>query len=127
MRREQLLLAGLILALLFIGARPAAALGITEMANGQLITIGEREILSITLPDNMGSAYTWQIAAVDPTVLRHLANSRAGVVGLSATEVLHFMGERPGRSALTLVYADANFVATQAFSVTVEVLPARLY
>jgi inhibitor of cysteine peptidase len=82
---------------------------LTEADNGKPVTLSVDQTLSLTLPSNPSTGYSWKITSDDRAVLVPLGEPQFNVSGTprpgaGGTETFNFKAVAPGTTTLTLVY-----------------------
>jgi inhibitor of cysteine peptidase len=106
MRRHLLVL---VAALVLAGPAAAATITVGPKANGTTVRIHVLDVLTVTLPSNPGTGYSWElwsmrggIGLTSATYTPKKVNP--GIVGAGGTESFDFVGRVRGPAALMLVY-----------------------
>ena len=102
---------------------------LSEADNGKQVSLPAGSQLSLRLPGNPTTGYTWEVQAVDASILQQLGepgyqSDRPQLVGSGGTLTLNFKALKPGTTRLLLVYHrpfEANVAPLKTFDVTVTV------
>ena len=106
-------------------------LRLTERDAGRNISLRAGQTLEVLLAGNPTTGFRWEVAEVDPAVLRQQGDPvytpSSFLIGASGTFLFRF-ASAPGRTTLRLVYRrswETGLPPTQTFQVTVVVTPER--
>jgi len=116
---------------------PAAkTLAITEADNGKTLKLADATAVTITLPGNPTTGYSWAVTKTEGTALEQTGSIQytptpvqPGIVGSGGTFLATFHALKPGESTITLGYArpwEKGTPAAKTFTVTliIEKIPA---
>lgn len=101
---------------------------ITEQDAGTTVEVRDGELLEVTLVGNPTTGYMWDVASVDPNILKPVeqlefqADSKA--IGSPGKLTLRFEAARPGKTSLKLIYHrpwEKNAEPIDTFEVTVVI------
>jgi len=116
---------------LLLAACGSQAATLTEADDGTRIELSPGQILTITLPSNPTTGYSWQVAQIDPKTLKQQGEAEyqqssgsKDLVGAGGTETFRFEALQPGETTLQLAYHrpwEIGVPPIQTFSVTVIV------
>jgi inhibitor of cysteine peptidase len=116
--------------LLFAGCNSAGEVMLEESDNGGQISLEIGQILSITLPSNPTTGYSWEAIALEQAILaqsgnpEYVSEAEGDLVGAGGTETFRFEAVASGEAQLTLIYHrqfEEGVEPIDTFSVTVEV------
>jgi inhibitor of cysteine peptidase len=130
MKREFLTV--LLLAILFVAVRCAAVeVQVNESHNGSQRELNRGQVLVIALASNPTTGFRWQVAEIDPAVLRqsgdaaYESSDKTGLlVGAGGTETFRFETLGAGKTTLKLIYRrswEKDAPPAKTFSVTIAV------
>jgi predicted secreted protein len=114
-----------LLAVLLMMAGPArAAPNFSAADNDQHVIVGVGDPVSVILPADPNSGFTWMAAGDDGALLRHMGRSfQRTALGGQGMQTLSFVAVRPGNTTLTLHYArpqSGDAGARQVFTLRIE-------
>ncbi len=101
---------------------------ITGQDAGATVGLRVGELLEVTLAGNPTTGYMWDVASVDPNILRPVeqlefqADSKA--IGSPGKLTLRFEAARPGKTSLKLIYHrpwEKNTEPIDTFEVTIVI------
>ena len=110
------------------GCAPMQTL-LSEADNGKQVSLPVGGQLAVRLPGNPTTGYTWEVQALDASILQQLGepgyqSDQPQLVGSGGTLTLAFKALKPGTTRLLLVYRrpfEANVAPLKTFSVMVTV------
>lgn len=109
---------------------PARSITVDERADGQQIALTLRQTLSVVLPSNPSTGYSWEVAELDPTLLQQGASTftpdanTPPRVGSGGTETFRFKPLKPGELDLVLTYHrpwEAGVAPIQTFTLRLRI------
>jgi len=116
---------------LLLAACGSQAATLTEADNGAQIELSPGQTLTITLPSNPTTGYSWQVTQIDLKTLKQQGEAEyrqspgsKDLVGAGGTETFHFEALQAGETTLQLAYHrpwENGVPPIQTFSVTVIV------
>ena len=105
------LLAGFFL-LLLPGIALANRLEVGEGESGKDLVLGRGDVLTVSLPANPTTGYSWSVACTPAGVLKQVGESRfetsghcQGMVGVGGRQLWKFRAVSPGQTRLTFSYS----------------------
>ena len=103
---------------------PEVRLGLED--RDRLIVLNIGQDLVISLEGNPSTGYTWEVAAVDESILRQVGEvefePESDLVGAPGEMILRFQAVEPGRTQLALVYwRPWEKEPLETYSITVNV------
>ncbi|MEI6323385.1 MAG: protease inhibitor I42 family protein [bacterium] len=127
----------LLISFLFIAlpntASIASELTLTEATSGKAITLYQGEVLTLKLPSNPTTGYSWSIRALPKGIVSQekergygCGQTNGHFVGMGGMEIWKFRGEKPGVSKLVFSYVrswEKGVPAVRVLKQTVIVTP----
>jgi inhibitor of cysteine peptidase len=120
-----------LIVLLFMLSGCAFEMRLDANANGTQKEIQRGQVLFVTLDSNATTGYRWQVASIEPAVLRQVGEAEykqswamPGMVGVGGTETFKFEAVSSGMAKLTLNYVrswEKDIAPAKTFSVTITV------
>ncbi len=114
--------------LLMVGCA-ASEVQVNESHNGSQRELSRGQILIVTLESNPTTGFSWQVAEIDPIILRqsgaaaYESSDKTGLlVGAGGTETFRFEAIGAGKTILELVYRrpwEKDVPPAQTFSVEI--------
>jgi len=119
----------LVASILSLTACGPKATQLGENDNGKQVTLQVGESLTISLPGNPSTGYSWEVKSVDTTLLEQkgeaqFESSNTGLVGAGGTLILTFETLKAGSTTLELVYLrpwESDVEPLQTYSVEITV------
>lgn len=101
---------------------------VNQNQNGGAVTLKQGDTLTVSLPGNLTTGYTWEALPMDPVILTQTGNAEmtpySNAIGAGGIINLNFKTVQKGEAKLTLVYHrpwETGVAPISTFEITVTV------